>query len=252
MSLFHKKCTSQEKVIASLIPEKNIDIINNYQAHHSINLFDHIPSEWVADEALLRRGSVLFSRMENHHRQLLNSILFIENRFIQFCFVPSSLGGHHNTFHGNLIHTIEVAENTLELCSLQRRVNISFALMLAFLHDIGKLAEYQYLNNKWYLSDVGKLIGHKMTTFQFVIEALYSNPNLLNEQERLSLLHAQTAIPNIPDWAGLRKPYLLETEIVATADRISCNNYLVHEHHLNDETGLHGTHPHLGKYLLLV
>lgn len=76
----------------------------------SLNLFDTVPSNWLADRALLRRAGAHWDGLQPSFRHLFNAIFWQGDRFRRYLNAPSSLSGHHAGRSGNLRHTVDVVE----------------------------------------------------------------------------------------------------------------------------------------------
>lgn len=211
----------------------------------SANLFRLIPHAWVNDRDIVNRAAALLDELPEAHRMLFNSIFWNSERFERFCRQPSSMIGHHSEQNGNLRHTIEVAEEMRELCSTRSYANIALGVLAAFLHDAGKAEEY-IPNGKggWSLSERGKLLGHKVSAFQWIVEAMTRWNIKLPPGHYESLLHIMTAVPHAPDWMGLRAPVTPESLLLSVADRLSGHDDLMHQT-VSPDGGFGRYHKHL-------
>ena len=211
----------------------------------SVNLFDLIPFAWVKDRSLVKRGAALMNELSDVHRLLFNAIFWDHNRFERFCKQPSSMTGHHSEISGNLRHTVEVVEEMRTHCLTRIFINRNLSLLAAFLHDAGKAEEYTK-NSKggWELSDRGRLLGHKVTVLEWIAAAVDKHNIKLPQDHYIGLLHIFTAIPNAPDWMGLREPAMHESFLLSICDRLSGRDDLVKQTSLC-EGGFGRSHRHL-------
>lgn len=226
-------CTRIYRLVAYERPMKNV------------NLFDLIPFSWVKDRDVVKRGAVLMNDLSDVHRLLFNAIFWNHSRFERFCKQPSSMIGHHSESNGNLRHTVEVAEEMREYCSTRSFTNMHLGVLSALLHDAGKADEYD-LNDKggWYLTERGKLLGHKITVVEWIAAAVAKCNIELPQDHYIGLLHIFTAIPNAPDWMGLREPAMHESFLLSICDRLSGREDLVTRTQSN-EAGFGKSHRHL-------
>jgi 3'-5' exoribonuclease len=153
--------------------------------------------------------------------------------------------GHHSERNGNLRHTIEVAEQMIKLCRSSEHANFGLSLFSALIHDAGKADEY-VMNSKgrWDMSFRGKMLGHKFTAVEWVIESVSKYNIQLPKHHYESVLHILTAVPNAPDWMGLKTPLLTESFLLSMADRLSGHNDLM-EKTLTEAGSFGKYHKHL-------
>ncbi|MDD4979494.1 MAG: HDIG domain-containing protein [Gallionella sp.] len=208
----------------------------------TFNPFETVPHGWVKDRQLVERAAAVFNTVPDNLRHLLVSVLWNGTRFRQFCECPSSLGNHHAQRNGNLRHTVEVAETVNLLAEKYPLANRGISLAAAFLHDVGKAAEYSVQGNHWAMSDRGRLIGHRHTVIEWIAQAMATNRIVLQERHYLSLLHALTSAPNA-QWLGIRTPVTPEATLLSMADRLSGESELTGQLS-NREGGWGSLHPH--------
>lgn len=215
------------------------------QPTDSVNLFDLIPYSWVKDRDVVKRGALLMAELSVAHRLLFNAILWNHSRFERFCKQPSSMIGHHSEQSGNFKHTVEVAEEMRAYCLTRSFTNIHLGVLSAFLHDAGKADEY-FMNDKggWYLTERGKLLGHKITIVEWIAAAVSKWNIELPQDHYVALLHIFTALPNAPEWMAIREPAMHESFLLSICDRLSGRDDLVKQTLIN-EGGFGKSHRHL-------
>ena len=220
-------------------------LVEYQQPTGSINIFDLVPFDWVQDRSLIQRASAILNSISEAHRLLFNAIFWNADRFKRFCIQPSSLIGHHSELNGNLRHTVEVAEFMCKLCTERSFANPYLGILAALLHDSGKSDEYIATNHgSWYMSERGKLLGHKITALEW-ISATTAKWNIqLPKDHYEGLLHVLTAAPNAPEWLGIRQPALPEAHLLSIADRLSGSDDLMHKT-VNISGGFGQSHKHL-------
>ena len=211
----------------------------------TVNLFDLIPHSWVKDRHVVKRGALLMSDLSVAHRLLFNAIFWNDARFERFCKQPSSMCGHHAEQSGNLRHTVEVAEEMRAHCLTRSFTNIHLGVLSAFLHDAGKADEY-FMNDRggWYLTERGKLLGHKITVVEWIAAAASKWNIELPHDHYMGLLHIFTALPNAPDWMGLREPAMHESFLLSICDRLSGRDDLIKQTSIKNG-GFGKSHRHL-------
>ena len=212
-----------------------------------VNVFDTIPTNWVRERTLVARAQELVGQLDPPMQALVNTVFWDGGRFQRFLVGPSSLNGHHNGLHGNLIHSIEVAEQAGRLAQNRPGVAMGTLIAAALLHDAGKSDEYRFDSdrNRFVISDRGALIGHRNTLIEWLGEARLRCPIPLKPERYISLLHALTAVRGAPSWLGLREPCSEEAVILSTADRMSGQMELM-DRQRPAKAGFGRFHSHLG------
>ena len=211
----------------------------------SLNLFDTVPSNWLADRALLRRAGAHWDGLQPSFRHLFNAIFWQGDRFRRYLNAPSSLSGHHAGRSGNLRHTVDVVERVVALGIHEKRVDLGILILAAFLHDAGKADEYRVGYRNLELSARGKLIGHRLTVIEWIAAAQSQHRVLIDEQHYLALLHVLGCAKGAPAWLGLREPQSLEAILLSAADRLSGQSDLINRC-APGQPGFGRYHRHLG------
>lgn len=246
MHLFKKQAIEAPKTIdVEKSSESEIsDFLLNKPPSHEVNLFSLIGHHWVADKDLLKRASLVFESLGQEYKLLFNAIFWNKERFMKFCVNPSSRSGHHSYDHGNLKHTVEVCENMIMLLKDSKFASKEIGVILAMLHDAGKAEEYVLTSRgQWVISKRGALLGHKLTIIEWVVTAITEHKITLKEGHYECLLHGLSAVPNAPDWTGLRLPSTHEALLLSHADRISGTHDLYEQ--TADKSGFGVFHKHL-------
>ena len=208
------------------------------------NLFELVPSGWVRNRDLVKRGAELIDLMPYGHRHLFNAIFWEGERFRRFCTGPSSMRGHHNGDNGNLAHAIDVAAMMREWCGRNDIASTPLGVLTGLLHDAGKADEYRLKSDgSWTLSDRGRLLGHKVTNIEWIVSAMAKHHVILPKGHYEALLHCLTSSKGAPEWLGIRKPAMLEAVMLSDLDRFSGTEDLMVRCAANDGWG--AFHPHL-------
>lgn len=187
-----------------------------------INIFKFNLDSYIDDKKLIDRATVIITKLKPEYRLILNAVLWDYQRLVAFVTAPSSIANHHNEQNGNFLHTIEVVEQLSEFCANRPYINRDLAVLSALLHDIGKAVEYQpKFGGELKLTERGRLLGHKFTALEWVIEAFAKFNLTLPNNDYLLLLHNLSAVANAPFWMGLRNPATPEARFMSFADQIS-------------------------------
>lgn len=211
---------------------------------HGVNLFETIPNSWIRDQALLDRAKTLWETLSAPFQACFNELFWDSGRFQRFLFVPGSLNGHHNSWHGNFEHAVEVAENARRVSANMPGVSQSVLILAALIHDAGKADEYSWSGNYWRRTDAGSLIGHKDILKAWLGAIFDRKCDLLTEAQRHGLWHTLFSAKNAPAYLDIRESCMLEAEILSMADRLSGSQNL-HQQVGHRSSGFGARHEHL-------
>lgn len=194
----------------------------------NINIFKFNLDFYIKDKSLIDRATVIITKLKPEYRLILNATLWNYQRLIAFVTAPSSIANHHPETNGNFRHTLEVVEQISEFCASRPYINRDLAVISALLHDVGKAVEYQpKFGNELKLTERGRLLGHKFTAVEWIIEAVAKYNLTLPNNDYILLLHNLSSVANAPFWMGLRNPATPEARFMSFADQISGYDDLV-------------------------
>lgn len=203
----------EDLAIARLLPAEKAD--------EQTNLFDTVPPNWVADRNLVERGRALIHQLPRRFRHLFNAIFWNGHRFLRYVTVPAALQGAHTEISGNLRHSIELVESALRMSAGDRLVFRPLIILGGLLYDAGKAEEYKFdvQPGRFKLSERGLLIGHRITTLEWISMAKTQYRLEIPETHALALVHLLTAVKGAPDGMGLREPQSVEASLIEIASR---------------------------------
>ncbi len=102
----------------------------------------------------------ILNRIKNSHLKDLNNRFLTDKDFISlFKKAPAAKNFHHNYLGGLLEHTLSVCELAVQVKEHYPHLDGDLLITGAFLHDIGKIREFQYDIHIDY-TDEGRLMGH--------------------------------------------------------------------------------------------
>ena len=111
-------------------------------------------------------------------------------------------------------------------------------MMFAWLHDIGKIYEYQIASEQAYkLTQQGYFHGHKMNGLHLVVKAQASYAPSYPQHSFDNLRHLLEVSEGNPS-GGFRKPQMQEYMIVHNADRTSVVNNLYSQAYVGKSYGM--------------
>lgn len=199
-------------------------------------------------------------QMYTEMRQIIQSIasselkeicnLFLRDRAFMRLFVeaPASRQVHHAYIGGLMEHTL----NVMRVVAGYRKVypHADFDLMVAgaFLHDIGKTDEYDFLVSHYEHSAAGRLKGHTLLGYERLTEKLRLVK--MHPLTRGKLEHVVLAHQGRRSWGAIEEPRFLEAYLVHAADAIDSTQFIFHELQKNAEArGTDAAWSEYSKYL---
>lgn len=156
---------------------------------------------------------------------LLHSLFSDEAIYDAFCKAPAAKGVHHNYIHGLLEHSLAVSRVADAIAGQYAGdVNRDLLVTAALLHDIGKIAEFDYTRAIDY-SDQGRLLGHIILGEKIVSDAIdrlnrERGGNAFPEELRLQLLHLVVSHHGEREFGSPVEPHTLEGFILNHADNV--------------------------------
>jgi 3'-5' exoribonuclease len=100
--------------------------------------------------------------------------LFLRDRSFMRLFVeaPASRQVHHAYIGGLMEHTLNVMKQVAALAQIYPHADHDLLIAGAFLHDIGKTDEYNFLLSHYEHSEAGRLKGHTLLGYERLAEKL--------------------------------------------------------------------------------
>jgi len=200
-----------------------VRLVRLQRVEPTVNLFHTVPPQWVSDQSLIARASVLWQGLSPTMQTWFNALFWNEpERFKGYLQAPASMAHHHSHIHGLLSHSLDCAERANLLARWDGTVNPDVLTMATLLHDVGKAEEYEWSawKKSWTISDRGALLGHKLTSLEWLAAARTLVPHGVPNELAMSLYHAITAC-HAPEWVGLRSPRTPEAHYLSSVDALS-------------------------------
>ncbi|MHB0916042.1 MAG: CRISPR-associated endonuclease Cas3'' [Thermoleophilia bacterium] len=163
--------------------------------------------------------------VKNHSlAALLHELFSDEQTFDNYCKAPAAKGVHHNYIHGLLEHSLSVARVADAIAGQYGdEINRDLLVTAALLHDIGKVAEFNYTRAIDY-SDEGRLLGHIILGEKMVSDAIdrvnAGEGASFSTELRLQLLHLVVSHHGERAFGSPVEPHTLEGFILNHADNI--------------------------------
>ena len=167
------------------------------------------------------------SLMNSRDNTFLGAVFMQRHHIKAFLTAPGSTNSHHSYQGGLLIHTLQVLRNTkllVEKLPNSQSVDLSLAILCAFLHDIGKVLEYEPINaGAFQMSKIGLLLGHQSAALIILSFAL-TRYCRFDYERFLELTHCISAVPRDCVQSGNRARKTQIALLVGQADRLSAAN----------------------------
>ena len=155
-----------------------------------------------------------------------------------FAALPGAKTMHHGFLHGLLMHTANMIRQAEALARIYPEViDRSLLIAGAFLHDIGKLAEFDTtpLGLVSEYSREGQLLGHIFLGAEMV--GAVARELCIPEEKRLLLQHLIAAHHERPEYGTIVRPRCAEAELLACIDMIDSRMEIFRETYAQTEPG---------------
>jgi 3'-5' exoribonuclease len=195
------------------------------------NIFDAVPTKWVKDRELVAIARQTLEDIPYNLQQLVTSMLWNGGRLHNYCEFPVTLDGPYSQRNGILRKTVMVVEAVKELFPQYPDANLGLSLAAAFLHNIGKAAEFRVSwGNGLVMSDRGGLVSHRHTAIEWLAEAKANDRFVLLERDELALIHILTSA-HYAQWPGVMTPQLQEALLLNEAIKLVKQQHYLAEIH---------------------
>lgn len=156
-------------------------------------------------------------------------LAFLKDRAFMKLFLeaPASRQVHHAYIGGLMEHTLNVMKQTAAFIKIYPHADADLMLAGAFLHDIGKVDEYDFLLNGYDYSEAGRLKGHTLLGYERLTAKLAKSK--MHELTRAKLEHVVLAHQGRRTWGAIEEPRFLEAYLVHAADAIDSTQFIFHD-----------------------
>lgn len=182
-----------------------------------------LTSDWNYDKMI--EGLKFFYKKItfSHLQELLDKMIFSDDYFEKFSTHLAAKKLHHNYYHGLLQHTLEVLKFaytvaiTKELSNRQQERLI----VMAMLHDWGKIIEYESFPNIDFTNE-GEMLGHIFLGTHKTLNCINEIENF-DEDDKLIILNGILSHHGKPEFGSPIMPKTIEAQILHQADVMSGN-----------------------------
>lgn len=185
-------------------------------------------------------------------RKLIDLFLDDPEFLSSFLAAPAAIEIHHAFLGGLVEHTLNVVSALAKMSSVYPTVDKDLLLCGGFLHDIGKVAEYEY-TRRIDFSDKGRLMGHLVIGYEMV-NAKMNEIDGFPDELRLKIGHMILSHHGEYEWRSPVLPMFLEACILHFVDNMDAKIRMFHEAAEGQkDIGARWSdfHRHLGRYVYL-
>jgi len=186
-----------------------------------LDLEEFLPTARRPIQEMTEELDALVASIQNPHlSRLLTSIFDHAQTFRAFTQAPAAKRNHHACVGGLLEHTLAVAQLVLASCDLYTQLDRDLALVVALLHDLGKIHTYDPVT--FAKTDRGTMWEHVYMSACQVERHIDGLPGFPSEL-RLRVVHAILAHHGRLEHGSPVLPMTLEAIVLHDADRLDAD-----------------------------
>lgn len=219
----------------SLTPGEGVEVSGQVEEFHGMlqikidrivptkleNISEYLPTAQRPIEEMQQELDALLATIHQPDlRRLLDKFFGDKEFYHAFSHAPAAKLYHHACIGGLLEHTLAVTRVVLATCSLYPDMNRDLALVIALLHDIGKI--HAYNPQSFDLTEEGILHGHLFIGTAMVDRAIESLEGF-DRELRLRLIHGLLAHHGRQEYGSPVVPMTIEAIVVHQADMLDAN-----------------------------
>ena len=166
----------------------------------------------------------LLNKIQNQNLKELCFSFLKDREFMKvFLEAPASRYIHHAYIGGLLEHTLHVTQLTYQYSSIFTHADRDLLIAGGFLHDIGKVDEYEFLFQIDYTS-LGKLKGHTLLGYDRLKSKLQSID--LEDNLKIKIEHILLSHQGKKQWGAIEEPRFLEAYLIHAADSTDSSQFI--------------------------
>lgn len=184
---------------------------------------EYAPEDFVATtskdpKAMLEElKGILLGVTGQHMKILINKYLLDSKLMGEFVKAPAAMEYHQNYVGGLLEHTLNVMKIVESMCEIHPELDRDLAVTGAFLHDIGKIKEFDISGGIIDVSHEGMMVGHITIGYEILSEKINEIEGF-PKKLGLKLLHIILSHHGKPEYGAVKKPQLPEAVAIHHAD----------------------------------
>jgi len=130
-------------------------------AEGEYDIEDFVATTKKDTKMMLEEIKNMLSTVKNEHlKKLINKYMDDENFLRAFMKAPAAMEYHQNYIGGLMEHTLNVMKIGDNFCAIHPELDRDIVLTGAFLHDLGKITEFDVSGGVIDISNEGMLVGH--------------------------------------------------------------------------------------------
>uniref|UniRef100_A0A7C4TEG1 HD domain-containing protein n=1 Tax=candidate division WOR-3 bacterium TaxID=2052148 RepID=A0A7C4TEG1_UNCW3 len=167
-------------------------------------------------------------RIKNSYLKNLVELFFLDTTFLEkFCRAPAAKKAHHAYIGGLALHTRNILRLINGIQNSYNFLNFDLLLTAGFLHDIGKIYEYNY-HKKIEYSTIGKMLGHIIIGYQMVSQKI-DRISGFPEDLKLKILHMILSHHGELEWGSPIVPCFPEALVLHFIDNLDSKMEMMRE-----------------------
>ncbi len=184
-----------------------------------LDVGDFLPTtERDIDELKSELKAVLAEVDDAHVAKLLDKVFKDKEIFAAFTMAPAAKGFHHAYLGGLLEHSVSIAQLAVSTAAHYPAIDKSLLIAGALLHDIGKIAEFDYTTKIDY-STSGRLQGHIVLGNELVLRAADSIKDFPADL-KAQISHLILSHHGEPEYGAAVRPKTLEAVVLNLLDNV--------------------------------
>ncbi|MBN2330917.1 MAG: HD domain-containing protein [Candidatus Aenigmarchaeota archaeon] len=183
------------------------------------DITDYVAATKKDVKGMVNEMKVMLSSVRNEHLRALLAKYMEDAKLMQaFMRSPAAMEYHQNYIGGLAEHTLNVMRICVNLCDIHPELDRDLVLTGAFLHDFGKVKEFEVSGGIIDVSHEGMLVGHIIIGYEIL-------SNKINEMQGfpkelgLKLLHIIISHHGRPEYGASKEPQLPEAVAIHHADQ---------------------------------
>ncbi len=219
----------------------------------SVDFSDFLPKTERDPLAMLEELKELLKGIGDRFIKKLLGLFLEDPEFCsKFVAAPAAIEIHHGFLGGLVEHTLSVVSALDKLSSVYPKANKDLLLAGGFLHDVGKITEYEY-TRRIDFSDKGRLIGHLVIGYEMVTTKMDEIEGFPDEMN-LKIGHMILSHHGEYEWRSPVLPLFLEACLLHFVDNMDAKVRMFHEaveRQKDISARWSDFHRHLGRYIFL-
>lgn len=189
------------------------------------------PADFIAQsrenlDEVMREITAIARRIVNPHLSRLTALFLNDQPLMtKFRTAPAAKKVHHVYLGGLAVHTRDLMRLAAAIGPVYPTVDLDLLVTGAFLHDIGKIHEYEY-HKKIDLTTRGRMLGHIIIGYEIVaarINEILDFP----EDLRLKILHIIVSHHGELEWGSPTLPLFPEALIIHFLDNLDAKHEIM-------------------------